>query len=71
MSIGFSGIYIIKNTINGHVYVGQSHNVAKRISEHKTRLNKNETVINSEKFQNDLTDTSLDDNLNAMEQINV
>lgn len=33
------GIYMIKNTINNKVYIGQSIHVYDRLSEHKTKLN--------------------------------
>lgn len=36
-----SGIYCIRNNINGKVYVGKSLSIEKRFSEHKTLLSKN------------------------------
>lgn len=35
-----SGVYLIKNKANGKVYVGSSHNVWRRILQHKTMLRK-------------------------------
>lgn len=37
--INTSGVYMIKNTINNKVYIGQSHNIYMRIKDHITRLN--------------------------------
>lgn len=31
----FSGIYGIRNIINGMIYIGQSHNIHKRWTQHK------------------------------------
>ena len=38
------GIYLIKNNINGKVYIGQSTNIYERWSEHK-RIAKNDLTI--------------------------
>lgn len=35
------GIYMIKNTVNGKVYIGQSVNIARRWAKHKRELKKN------------------------------
>ncbi|QDX94739.1 hypothetical protein EEL30_22110 [Brevibacillus laterosporus] len=35
------GIYIIKNILNHHVYIGQSVNIHQRFREHKSRLRNN------------------------------
>ena len=32
-----SGIYIIRNMINGRIYVGSSYRLSRRISEHNKR----------------------------------
>lgn len=34
------GIYCIKNTCNGHCYIGQSGRIPRRFTEHKTKLRK-------------------------------
>ena len=36
-----SGIYIIKNKINGKFYIGSTKNIKKRFSTHKSKLNHN------------------------------
>lgn len=36
-----TGIYIIGNTINNHVYIGQSTKIERRIAEHKSTLRHN------------------------------
>lgn len=36
------GVYEIVNTVNGHRYVGQSHNIYRRFIDHKTKLNSEE-----------------------------
>ena len=36
-----SGIYIIKNTINNKVYIGQSNNIQLRLNAHKRMLRNN------------------------------
>jgi group I intron endonuclease len=41
-----SGIYMIKNTTNGHFYIGQAVNLSKRWREHKNKLRR-ETHSNS------------------------
>ena len=38
------GIYMIKNNINGKVYIGQSKNIYERWTKHKTELNANRHV---------------------------
>lgn len=34
---GISGIYLLTNLVNGHMYVGQAKNLAERLQRHKIR----------------------------------
>ena len=34
LKLTFSGIYLIKNNITGHCYIGQARNISKRIYSH-------------------------------------
>jgi group I intron endonuclease len=71
-----SGIYIIKNLINGKVYVGESFNIHKRIKEHKTQKKliihsalKKYGIDNFEVYVEYLPDFSKNDRLDLEEQL--
>lgn len=38
----YSGIYVIRNIVNGKVYIGSSSNIQSRLHHHRKKLNKNQ-----------------------------
>ena len=74
-----TGIYIIKNTINGKIYVGQSVNIHRRWNDHKKRYKYNNAEQNSllhkafrkygiENFVFEILEKCSKDELNSREQ---